>query len=61
MSKAKVKAMADEVRKISMDEASKLPGFLGKIVPCHFREVGYYSRMENGIKVFYEPDIPPLV
>jgi hypothetical protein len=54
MSKAKIKAMADEVRKVTMDEASKMPGMLGKIVPCHFKEMGYYSRLENGKKVYYE-------
>jgi len=56
MNKAQIKAMADKVITLSMDEAASLPGFFGKIIPVHLREVGYYTRTDPKTmqKVFYE-------
>ncbi len=56
MTTAQIKAMADEVHAITIAEASAMPGFFGKIIPCHLREVGYYTRLDpaTGKKVFYE-------
>lgn len=53
---AEIKAMADKIIGLTMDEAEALPGFFGKIIPCHLREVGYYTRLdpETNEKVFYE-------
>ena len=50
----KIKAMADEVRVLTVLEASKLPGLWAKILPCILREVGYYAVTVDGKKVFFE-------
>mgnify|MGYP007100091450 CR=1 FL=1 len=51
-----IKAMADKVISVTMDQAAAFPGFLGKIIPCHLREVGYYTRTDPDTmqKIFYE-------
>lgn len=55
MSVAEIKAMANMVISITMAEASAMAGFFGKIIPCHLREVGYYTRLDSeGKRVFYE-------
>jgi hypothetical protein len=50
----KIKAEADEVRSLTMEEAAAQPGMWGKILPCMFREVGYETATINGKKVFFE-------
>jgi len=54
MTREQIKAMADEVRALTMDEAAKQPGLWGKILPAMFREVGYETATINGKKVFFE-------
>ena len=51
-----IKAMADEIRTITIEEASALPGFLGRIIPVELREYGYATRTspETGKKIFYQ-------
>jgi hypothetical protein len=58
MKAKKIKAMADKVVKITMEQAMAMPGILGKVMPCQLRELGYYARgekLEDGsvLKVFY--------
>ena len=49
-----IKAMADEVRSLTMEEAARQPGLWGKILPLSFRVVGYETATIDGKKVFFE-------
>ena len=39
----KIKAIADEVRTITIDEAKKLPGLLGFVAAIELKKSGFYA------------------
>lgn len=51
---SRVKSMADEIRVISINEATELPGLLGKVVSMDLREKGFCTLLLDDKKVFYE-------
>ena len=51
---AKVKAMADEVRKISYADIAGMDAMHAKLWRVQMEYNGYVDVMENGKKIFYE-------
>lgn len=49
----KIRKQAKETIELTMDEAEKLPGLLGKIVPPYFENYGFYSAVVDGKKTLY--------
>lgn len=46
--------LADEKRLISIENAKKLPGFLGKIIPIQLELYGWYAYRNGEKNIFYE-------
>jgi hypothetical protein len=51
----KIRNQAEKVVELTMAEARKLPGFLGKFVPAHFEYHGFYAAVVDGKKTLYLP------
>ena len=49
----KIRNQAEKTIELTMDEAGKLPGLLGKIVPPYFENYGFYSAVVDGKKTLY--------
>jgi hypothetical protein len=49
-----VKAQADRVVGMTVEDARALPGMLGKIVPLQLELHGWYARTSDGVVTFYE-------
>lgn len=48
------KAKAAKVVTLTLDEAAKLPGLLGKIATIELKEYGWYAVKHNGVSTYYE-------
>jgi len=51
---SQIKAMADEVVKITLEEAKAMPGFYGRLWPTQLEMNGFVDVKQNGKKMFYE-------
>lgn len=51
---SQIKAMADEVIKMTIAEARALPGFKGKMWPTQLEMNGFVDVTQDGKRMFYE-------